>query len=364
MHKDHYRYVFSISVISAYYHYCLGVIYVNVSKRIFCFILGRSHPIRTISTPSPINSQNVRRTTTTSGNEQNVSPDTSTNNVPPDQVEMAEEAFAYQTFNQHTGTGNGARHTPSPVDVTSQDIPLEDLSQKKKKHSKKLPNVRLQNVTSSSHNRSHSHSPKREEGLNSSRGRSYSLRDNSKRERSSTPKGREHSKSEPVHETNRSRPSSSGSSSDESHILRNRSRESQSPKSLRPADAPALTLFSPDNGPISTGSIKLVPPAESIKSPSDTSSTGTSSDGIFANVEHSDSSNTPTRRDSNTMPNFSFKSPSAADVEISTATVVNVAQAKSSSASDQLTKLAQIVQEHFSDDSNGPSDIPTKNSEF
>lgn len=330
----------------------------------FC-ILGRSHPIRTISTPFPIPGQNPRDITRSVSEQSSDHSNASRNNEQTDQVEIAEEAFAYQTFNQHTGNGNGTRHTPSPVDVSAQDIPLEDLSQKKKKHSKKMPNVRLQSMATTSHSRSHSHSPKREEGINSSRGRSLSMRDGIKRDRSSTPKGREHSKSEPVQETNRSRPSSSGSSSDESHVIRNRSKDSQSPKTLRPAEAPALTLFSQDNGSVPTGigSLKLVPPAENLKNPSDTSSTGASSDGLMVNVEHQEACEAK-RKDSSSKPNFAFKSPSAADVEISTATVVNVAQAKSSSASDQLTKLAQIVQVHFSDDPNVPSDIPTSKTEF
>ncbi|CAC5424104.1 CLEC16A [Mytilus coruscus] len=334
---------------------------------------GRSHPIRSVSTPSQ-QSQETTPISTPTPRSQQVDPIQSvptksqgqeTNNESTDSVEIAEEAFAYQTFNQHTGTNASSRHTPSPVDNSPfQEIQMEDLSKRKKKHSKKMPNVRLHQMTSSSHSRSHSHSPKRDEGLSSNRGRSYSMVEESKRERSSTPKGRGHSNSQPIPEGKRSRPSS-GSSSDECHKIRTRSKESQSPKTLRPAEEPALTLFSQDSESMATSidSLKLVPPAESLRTPSDTSSTGTSNDGQNSAVENQDDKNSESSfKDS--KPNFAFKSPSAADVEISKARVESVARAKSSSATDQLTKLAQIVQEHFSDDKQTETGLVDQNTDM
>ncbi|XP_052071618.1 protein CLEC16A-like isoform X2 [Mytilus californianus] len=334
---------------------------------------GRSHPIRSVSTPSQ-QSQETTPVSTPTPRSQQVDPIQSmpikshgqeTINESTDSVEIAEEAFAYQTFNQHTGTNASSRHTPSPVDNSPfQEIQMEDLSKRKKKHSKKMPNVRLHQMTSSSHSRSHSHSPKREEGLSSNRGHSYSMVEESKRERSSTPKGRGHSNSQPIPEGKRSRPSS-GSSSDESHKIRTRSKESQSPKTLRPAEEPALTLFSQDSESMATSidSLKLVPPAESLRTPSDTSSTGTSNDGQNSGVENQDDKNSESSfKDS--KPNFAFKSPSAADVEISKARVESVARAKSSSATDQLTKLAQIVQEHFSDDKQSETGLVDQNTDM
>jgi hypothetical protein len=51
----------------------------------------------------------------------------------------------------------------------------------------------------------------------------------------------------------------SGSSEEECHKIHSRSKESQSPKTLRPAEAPALTLFSQD-------SESMTPNLDSLKS--------------------------------------------------------------------------------------------------
>lgn len=324
---------------------------------------GRSHPMRSISTPSAV-SQLSTRASAPSLRSQQIDPSISSTTVNDNEspVEVAEEAFAYQSFNQQTGSGSSNRHTPSPVDISThvQEIPMEDLSKRKKKHSlKKLSNAHLQKMSSNSHGRSHSHSPKRDEGLNSKRGRSTSMVEENKRDRSSTPKCRDHSKSEPIPETNRSRPSS-GSSSDECQKVRNRSKDSQSPKTLRPAEAPVLTLFSQDSETMASSldSLKLVPPAENLKNPSDTSSTvSTGNDFLInANPENSDDKRYESRKDS--KPNFVFMSSSVADVEISNAKVdiQCVTRTRTPSASDQLTKLAQIVQEHFSDEKPGDAD--------
>ena len=283
-----------------------------------------------------------------------------TDNEIVENVEVAKEAFAYQTFNQQTGNSVSNRHTPSPIDMAKQEIQMEDLSKRKKKHSsKKLPNVHLHNVASNSHSRSHSHSPKREEGLNSNRSRSTSMVEGSKRDRSSTPKSRGHSKSEPISEINHLRPSSA-SSEEECHKIHSRSKESQSPKTLRPAEAPALTLFSQDSQSMAPNldSLKLVPPAEHLVNPSDTSSNSTEQN---MNTEGQEDKTTDLKK-MDSKPNFVFKSTSGADVEISKAKVdmKSMAQVKSVSATDQLTKLAQIVQEHFSDDRTNETELSVK----
>lgn len=284
-----------------------------------------------------------------------------TDNKSVENVEVAEEAFAYQTFNQQTGNSISNHHTPSPVDMAKQEIQMEDLSKRKKKHSsKKLSNVHLHNVASNSHNRSHSHSPKRDEGLNSNRSRSTSMVEGNKRDRSSTPKSRGHSKSEPISEINHSQPFS-GSSEEECHKIHSRSKESQSPKTLRPAEAPALTLFSQDSESMAPNldSLKLVPPAEHLINPSDTSSTSTEQN---MNTECQEDKTTDFKK-LDSKPNF--KSTSEADVEISKAKVdmKSMAQVKSVSATDQLTKLAQIVQEHFSDDRTNETELSVKMSD-
>lgn len=284
-----------------------------------------------------------------------------TDNESVENAEVAEEAFAYQTFNQQTGNSISNRHTPSPVDMAKQEIQMEDLSKRKKKHSsKKLSNVHLHNVVSNSHNRSHSHSPKRDEGLNSNRSRSTSMVEGNKRDRSSTPKSRGHSKSEPISEINHSRPFS-GSSEEECHKIHSRSKESQSPKTLRPAEAPALTLFSQDSESMAPNldSLKLVPPAEHLINPSDTSSTSTEQN---MNTECQEDKTTDFKK-MDSKPNF--KSTSEADVEISKAKVdmKSMAQVKSVSATDQLTKLAQIVQEHFLDDRTNETELSVKMSD-
>ena len=328
---------------------------------------GRSHPIRSISTPM-VSQQQSNPTNPPSSRSQQIDPTPSkssssvkTDNKSVENVEVAEEAFAYQTFNQQTGNSISNHHTPSPVDMAKQEIQMEDLSKRKKKHSsKKLSNVHLHNVASNSHNRSHSHSPKRDEGLNSNRSRSTSMVEGNKRDRSSTPKSRGHSKSEPISEINHSQPFS-GSSEEECHKIHSRSKESQSPKTLRPAEAPALTLFSQDSESMAPNldSLKLVPPAEHLINPSDTSSTSTEQN---MNTECQEDKTTDFKK-LDSKPNF--KSTSEADVEISKAKVdmKSMAQVKSVSATDQLTKLAQIVQEHFSDDRTNETELSVKMSD-
>lgn len=205
--------------------------------------------------------------------------------------------------------------------------------------------------SSGSHSRSHSHSPKRDEGIKSAnRGRSTSLIVvTNKRDRSSTPKRREHSKSSPLPMT--SSPAKSTETSDDSpDNYRSREKGSQSPKTLRPAEAPTLSLLpqAEDSQGLPTAGIdtlKLVQPAgvDRIRSLSDTSSTSSES--------QTDMSSIAKIRENLSMPDFAYKTTAGAEVEVNSASMdkssVAMVTEKGASASDQLTKLAQIVQEHY-----------------
>lgn len=284
-----------------------------------------------------------------------------------DDVEVAEEAtsFAYHSFNQQTGGASPRRHSPSPVE--SQDIPLEDLSRKKKRHSaRKLSDSKIMTLSSSSHSRSHSHSPKRPEGVKQSRGRSTSLAiEVEKRDRSSTPVRRPHSKSSPpIHVSSKqSKCASSTSSDEESSRQKVKAKEiaHQSPKTLRPAEAPALSLIPQgENGAClptsSTDSPKLIAPVEMerIRSVSDTSSTSSGSSSQIDIVLQDKSKDDKLSG----KPQFAYNAPKGAEAEVSNARVEHTSLARSGQehkTSDQLTKLAQIVQEHykFSDEDGG-----------
>ncbi|KAK3089654.1 hypothetical protein FSP39_005390 [Pinctada imbricata] len=330
---------------------------------------GRSHPVRVHTQPSttlnqlatPESNEASRRPKSAPAANTSAGKSESASRVSQNEanVEVAEEAaaFAYQTFNQQTGGAVPKRHSPSPEQNNSnvQEIPLEDLSRNKKRHSgRKVSNTKLTGLAhSSSHTRSQSHSPKRDEGLSSNRGRSTSLTINvTKRDRSSTPTRRSHSKSSPAPMVthSKSRASSQSSASEAPVVPRKSSRDgsSQSPKTLRPADTPALSLLSHD-GLLSSSGIdapKLLPPAEMdrIRSMSDISSTSSDS-------QNEGSSNSSQNKPSDQRPNFTYNSPSGAEAEVSNINAdqntVELVKEGQSSASDQLTKLAQIVHEHY-----------------
>ncbi|XP_033764156.1 uncharacterized protein LOC117345210 [Pecten maximus] len=211
-------------------------------------------------------------------------------------------------------------------------------------------------LSSSSHSRSHSHSPKRPEGIKPSRGRSTSLAiEIEKRDRSSTPVRRPHSKSSPpVHVSSkqaRSRASST-SSDEESSRQKVKGKEiaHQSPKTLRPAEAPTLSLVPQgENGAcLADDSPKLIAPAEMdrIRSVSDTSSTSSGGSQIDIVLQDKGKEDKQSGK-----PPFAYNTPQGAEAEVSTASVEHASLARSDqqnkSTSDQLTKLAQIVQEHY-----------------
>ncbi|XP_021374464.1 protein CLEC16A-like [Mizuhopecten yessoensis] len=337
---------------------------------------GRGHAVRVTTghTPSPTPSENSTESqsqgVTKSGHRllPNVPDEAarmksgSKKTVPPGKqdIEVAEEAtsFAYHSFNQQTGGASPSRHSPSPVE--SQDIPLEDLSKKKKRHSaRKMSDSKIMTLASSSHSRSHSHSPKRPEGIKPSRGRSTSLAiESEKRDRSSTPVRRQHSKSSPPTyvSSNQSRSRASSTSSDEEitrQKLKGKEIAHQSPKTLRPAEAPTLSLLPQgENGACipssSDDSPKLMAPAEMdrIRSLSDTSSTSSGGSQIDIVLQGKSKEDKQAGR-----PQFAYNTPKGAEAEVSTASVEQGSVARSDhqnkSTSDQLTKLAQIVQEHY-----------------
>lgn len=298
-----------------------------------------------------------------------------------EEVEVAEEAtseIAFQTLHQ-TSSEIANRHDSSSHEnsPTPQEIPLEDMSRKMKSKRKeqltraKLTKSRLaaELKMQQEQSRSTSQSPKRKPSSESIskiklRGRSTSLtiesQDSSSRSRSGTPERRVHSESSPL-------PYSS--SSQHSYRLKKKSKEiqtqtmlsvelasarvnssnelkSDSPKTLRPAPSPAVSLV-PDIDPSFDTSIKdspkLMPPVDKDRSYSDVSQTSSDND------TSSQSSNRGS--DSMNLPNLGLDTPTGAGTELSTACVKvetlkppSVTEGKT--ASDRLTQLAQIVQQY------------------
>ena len=303
-------------------------------------------------------------------------------------VELAEDAFAYQSFNQDTGGRPQTRHSPSPVEGGAfvQEIQMEDLSRKKKRHGgRKFSDSRVANLSSSpsGHSRSHSHSPKRHDHSRSNRGRSTSLvipNDQDKLDVGKHSKSKKHSPNRPHSKSSPPMPGTASSSkqrtvsssSDEEEQRKDHRKKhvrdflSQSPKTLRPADAPALSLLSQRVSDSCIGNVdtpKLMAPAEidRIRSVSDASSLSSGSGSgshidVLTGVSSSkslDSASAP-HEDCRSKPKFTYSEPSLAEAEISKASVDSISVAKDEYSSDQLTKLAQIVQEHyhFQEDSN------------
>lgn len=307
-----------------------------------------------------------------------------------EEVEVAEEAtseIAFQTLHQ-TSSEIANRHDSSSHEnsPTPQEIPLEDMSRKMKSKRKeqltraKLTKSRLaaELKMQQEQSRSTSQSPKRKPSSESIskiklRGRSTSLTTESQdsRSRSGTPERRVHSESSPL-------PYSS--SSQHSYRLKKKSKEMQtqtmlsvelasarvnssnelksdSPKTLRPAPSPAVSLvpeIDPSFDTTIKDSPKLMPPVDKDRSYSDVSQT--SSDNDIS----SQSSNRGS--DSMNLPNLGLDTPIGAGAELSTASVKvetlkppSVTEGKT--ASDRLTQLAQIVQQYnFNGDQEETSD--------
>ncbi|XP_056019536.1 protein CLEC16A-like isoform X2 [Ostrea edulis] len=317
---------------------------------------GRSHPVRVDSSPRDGTAQNVLKPqaaqvssvnqTTTSGkmSDKKEKPSTSETTAA-DDVEVAEEAasFAYQSFNQDTG--GVPSHSPSPEVRIQQEIPLEDLSRKKKRHSgRKLSGTKLVGQSSAHQSRSHSHSPRRNDNLQTKKGRATSLTVTIKQEVS-----RPHSNSSPI--PMGSSPAQSSTSSSENSPQSygfTRDTSSQSPKTLRPADAPTLSLLPQGEDQMNSEENlgpKLLPPTEveRIRSVSDVSSTSSDNQGELTRSNSSESTNSA-------KPQFARKTASEAEVGVDSTEgqrVQMVHDLVDESASQQLTKLAQMVQQHY-----------------
>ncbi|XP_062581005.1 protein CLEC16A-like isoform X2 [Saccostrea cucullata] len=317
---------------------------------------GRSHPVRVVdSSPRDSTSQNVSRprsghvsSARKSPSPRNVSdknprPSSGGGATAAEDVEVAEEAaaFAYQSFNQDTG---GVVSVPPEVQA-QQEIPLEDLSKKKKRHSgRKLSGTKLIGPQSAHPSRSHSHSPRRNEKTQTKKGRATSLTVIIAPPEASRP----HSNSSPIPLSSSPAQSSTSSSENSPQTYGfTRDTSSQSPKTLRPADAPTLSLLPQGGDEINSEENlgpKLLPPTEveRIRSVSDVSSTSSDTQGELTRSNSSASTNS-------SKPVFAVKSASEAEVNKDSAggQVVQIGQGQDESASQQLTKLAQMVQQHY-----------------
>ena len=321
---------------------------------------GRSHPVRVVDATSKESStHNIRRPRSSHVSSAKLAPPSGSTKDPgsssPDptgttsagEVEVAQEAaeFAYQSFNQDTG--GVASHSPSLELGAPQEIPLEDLSRKKKRHTgRKLSGTKLVAHSSVHPNRSHSHSPRRSENVRPKKGRATSLTVTIGKTESSGPQNN----SSPI-PVSSSPAQSSTSSSENSPQLYGFTRDtsSQSPKTLRPADAPTLSLIPQGDDqihPEENVGPKLLPPTEveRIRSVSDVSSTSSDNQGELTSSNSSDVTHS-------TKPLFAKKSASEAEVNTGVHVAgghrVNMVQDLDETASKQLTKLAQMVQQHY-----------------
>ncbi|XP_071105280.1 protein CLEC16A-like [Haliotis cracherodii] len=295
-----------------------------------------------------------------------------------DEVEEAEEATsatAFQSLNQESGrrpsTGKTTQRSLSgpKINPQVQEIPMEDLSVKSKHRSGSLDSraksLRLDHNKHDRH-RSHSHSPRRAKEV------SVSVKKESRRlSGPQTFKAKvkqtsltivtasPHSKSNPIPvSASPSRPRS-GSSSDDSPEAydRSRSHSGQSPKSLRPAEAPTLSLL-PQQGMADMVSMAavdspiLVPPADqqTIHNVVEMSS---SSDKDTVKADSNDEALPQDTRSCDS--NFSSDSNGDSSVSVSdsgiqseASTTMALSRPRTASTSEQLAKLAQMVSEHYS----------------
>ncbi|KAK6187791.1 hypothetical protein SNE40_005737 [Patella caerulea] len=272
-----------------------------------------------------------------------------------DSIEVAQEAtsaFAVQTLNHDSiKTSSFNRHSPklsAAIKPDVQEIPMEDLSGNSKHRSGSLdrPSLRLQTNIHKQYTRSHSHSPRRHKSdsdptplkQHDSRQPSAQTKKNQKKAQTSLIINRPHSHSSPIPMTSaRAKSHSSSEDSLDSH-KGSRSFLSQSPKSLRPADAPTLSLVSQPEMEVivPSGTIlspKLIPPAdeERIRSFSDVSTgSSDSASSSHVNVSTQDMKEQPVKKGKGKK-----KLVATADSE------------KEQNPSQELTLLAQMVQEHY-----------------
>ena len=292
------------------------------------------------------------------------------------EIEIAEEAtseMAFQTLHQ---TDIISRHDTSSQESTpgSQEIPLEDLSRKNRSKRKqqltraRLTKTRLKAEFRQEQARSLSQSPSRKSGdtgtpTEKERARSSSLTMDT-RDKDAVMGRRTHSDSSPLRSDLKPKKKRSISTQVqtklvmEADIKHPKAEEKDhlevtmdnlgihSPKTLVPSQSPAVSLV-PEvekafRAKLISDSPKLVPPVEEdrIRSLSDVSMTSNDDSGSFSSNKTSENLE---------RPSFGFHAPSQAEAELSPASVeVQKTGTKGPQATtEQLTKLAQMVQEHY-----------------
>ena len=300
------------------------------------------------------------------------------------EVEVAEEAtseMAFQTLHQ-TDISSRRDSGQQETSFATQEIPLEDLSRKNRSKKKQLSRAKLTKTRLSAElkheqTRSQSQSPRRVKledtvvARATERVRSSSLTETGQKDGHIVPGRRAHSDSSPLrpeskHSQGKKKKSVSTQvqtkvvldanikhpkADEKNHLsidIDKVANPSLSPKTLIPSQSPAVSLV-PEvenafRDKLISDSLKLVPPVEAdrIRSLSDAS---------MASVDDpaSVSSSRSTSTDSQDRPTFGFKTPSQAEAELSSASVA-VQQAGNKdiqATTEQLTKLAQMVQEHY-----------------
>ena len=292
------------------------------------------------------------------------------------EIEMAVEAtseMAFQTLHQTEASGrrdSGSQESS----MATQEIPLEDLSRKKKQLSRaRLTKTRLNAEMRHEQLRSHSHSPKRTVKSNDTirvkeidRVRSSSFTETSQKEHLVVPSRRAHSDSSPLRsdlkpghgkkkksvstqvqtklvlDPNIKHPDASDKGQADMDVDKG---PGPLPKTLIPSQSPAVSLVPEVENGFRTKLIveapKLVAPvaADRIRSLSDTS---TSSNDDAASISSTRSI------DSQDQPRFGFHVPSRAEPELSSARVEVQPSANKDiqATTEQLTKLAQMVQHY------------------
>ena len=297
------------------------------------------------------------------------------------EIEMAEEAtseMAFQTL--HQTEASGRRDSGSQEGgMASQEIPLEDLSRKNRSKKKLLSRARLTKTRLNAELRheqlrSQSHSPKRTIKSDNAlrvkeieRVRSSSFTETSQKEQLVVPSRRAHSDSSPLRsdlKPGHGKKKKSVSTQVQTKLVLDvnikhpaviekgevdmevEKGPRPSPKTLTPSQSPAVSLV-PEvedsfRSKLMTEAPKLMPPIEAgrIRSLSETS---TSSNDETASIGSSRLST-----DSQDQPRFGFHSPSQAEPVLSSARaeVLKSTNKDIQATTEQLTKLAQMVQHY------------------
>ena len=293
------------------------------------------------------------------------------------EIEMAEEAtseMAFQTL--HQTDPSGRRDSGSQeANLASQEIPLEDLSRKNRSKKKLLSRARLTKTRLNAELRheqlrSQSHSPKRTVKSDSAlrvkdieRVRSSSFTETSQKEQHVIPSRRAHSDSSPPRSEAKhghGKKKKSVSTQVQTKLVMNPNIKHPavidkevdtevdkgprpSPKTLTPSQSPAVSLVPEVEDGLRSKlaeAPKLVPPVEAgrIRSLSEAS---TSSNDDAASIGSRLST------ESQEQPRFGFHAPSQAEPVLSSAKAeVKSTNKDMKATTDQLTKLAQMVQHY------------------